>query len=473
MNKNSLFILLILFACTLVSYSQEDKVYTTERTDKAPRIDGLFDDSVWASMEWEGGFVQFEPNEGTEPTQRTLFKILYDDENIYVALKSLDTEPDKIEKKLSRRDAWEGDLAGLHFDSYFDKRTSFVFAVSAAGVKNDGFFSNDGEGFDDSWDPIWNVKTKVTFEGWNAEMKIPLSQLRFNNNENQIWGLEVVRGIYRTDELSLWNPISSKETGWVSQYGLLEGIKNIKPKRNIEIAPFVVTKYEKYEKEEGNPFKDGSDFRFDGGVDGKIGLTNDLTLDFANNPDFGQVEADPSEVNLSAFESYFQEKRPFFIEGNNITNFQLTLGDGPSSSDNLFYSRRIGRSPRGYPSVSGNEYVNMPENTRILGSFKLTGKTKNGWSIGVIESVTNKENAIIDNNGVRRKESVEPFTNYFIARLQKDINESNTIIGGMVTSTYRIINNENLKYLPTNAFTGGIDFTQYFKKKKVFYYSSI
>jgi len=462
------YIFILTFVVNLNIYSQNNDTYQTIRTDIAPEINGLFDDKAWERIEWTGEFTQFEPNEGSTPFQQTLFKILYDDNNIYVAIKSLDTEPDKIEKRLSRRDEWEGDLSGIHFDSYFDKRTSFVFAVSAAGVKNDGFFSNDGDGFDDSWDPIWYVKTKVTSEGWNAEMRIPLSQLRFNNNPEQIWGLEVVRSIFRHDELSLWKPISTKKSGWVSQYGQLKGIENIKPKRNIEIIPFIVTKLDKYNKVTNNPFADGSDFNFEGGIDGKIGITNNLTLDFAINPDFGQVEADPSEVNLTAYESYFSEKRPFFIEGNNITNFQLTPGDSPWSRDNLFYSRRIGKKPILYPHLNSGEYVKLPNTTRILGSFKLTGKTKKGWSIGIIESITNKENALIDDNINKRKEVIEPLTNYFITRIQKDINDGNTIIGGMITSTYRNINNKDLEVLPTHAFSGGLDFTQYFKKKKYF-----
>lgn len=466
MRQGIIFILFIFISFCL--HAQENKTYNTIRIKTAPEIDGNFDDEVWNLTKWEGNFIEFEPNEGEKPSQETYFKILYDDDNIYVAIRSLDKEPDKIEKRLSRRDEWEGDLAGVHFDSYFDKRTSFVFAVSAGGVKNDGFFVNDGDDFDGSWDPIWNVKTKVTSEGWNAEMEIPLSQLRFNKDESQVWGMEVVRSIFRVDELSLWSPISQNNPGWVSQYGQLHGIENVKPQKQIELAPFIVAKAEKYEKESGNPFSKGKEYDIEGGIDGKIGLTNDLILDFAINPDFGQVEADPSRVNLSAFESYFQEKRPFFIEGNNITNFQLTPGGSPSSRDNLFYSRRLGRSPHGYPEIEDHEFLKRPNNSRILGAFKVTGKTKNGWSIGVIESLTNSEISEIDNNGVIRKEAVEPMTNYFVARLQKDINKGNAIVGGMVTSTNRINKSSDLDFLPTTAVTGGLDFIQFFKEKKYF-----
>lgn len=450
------------------------KTYTTQRTDKAPRINGLFDDEAWQNANWVGDFTQYDPENEAPPSQRTEFAIIYDDVNIYVAIKAYDSEPEKIESRLTRRDEWQGDIAGIHFDSYYDKRTAFAFMVSAAGVKNDGFISNDNDDdFDDTWDPIWLVKTQIHAEGWNAEMLIPLSQLRFNDMEKQIWGLQVGRNIFRKDEWSIWKHIPRDAAGWVSRYGEMDGLENIKPMKQVEIAPFIVGSTELYEEEEGNPFADGTDLKANAGVDGKIGITNDLILDFTINPDFGQVEADPSQVNLSAFEVFFRERRPFFIEGNNITHFQLTPGDSPWSRDNLFYSRRIGRRPHGDPELADEEYMKYPDNTRILGAFKLTGKTQKGWSIGIIESITNREKAIIDNNGDRRKEVVEPLSNYFVARVQKDINKGNTLIGGMITSTYRDIQNEDLLFLPKSAITGGIDFTQYFKNRTYFITASL
>ncbi len=464
---NTLMLLLFFWATHLSA--QETKVYETSRTALTPRINGVFDDPVWQNANWQGDFTQHDPDNGAAPSQPTTFAILYDDDYLYVAIKAQDDEPEKIERRLSRRDSWEGDIVGIHLDSYFDRKTAFLFMVSAAGVKNDGFVANDNfDSFDGTWDPIWEVKTKITADGWNAEMKIPLSQLRFGEKEEQVWGMQIARNIFRKDEWSTWQFIDKKSSGWVSNYAELRGMNNIHPKKQVEIAPFVVTSAETYEKEAGNPFADGRDFSINTGIDGKIGLTNDLILDFAINPDFGQVEADPSEVNLTAFETFFQEKRPFFIEGNNITNFKLTFGDSPWSRDNLFYSRRIGRRPTGYPDLNEGEYAKIPINTRILGAFKLTGKTKDGWSIGIIESVTNREKAIIDNAGKRRKETVEPLTNYFIARLQKDLNDGNTIIGGMMTSTYRDIQNKDLLFLPKSAITGGMDFTQYFKDKTYF-----
>jgi hypothetical protein len=466
MKKTGLFVFILLLVSGI--NSQTIKIYNATRTLISPKIDGDTDEEPWNKLEWEGSFIQLEPHEGSEPSQQTLFKLIYDNDNIYVAIKCLETDPALINNRLSRRDEWEGDMAGVHFDSYHDKRTGFVFVVSASGVKNDCILNDETDSSDDSFDPVWYVKTKSRHDGWYAEFRIPLSQLRFSNNSDQVWGFNVVRSIYRNEEFSCWSPASKKNHGYVNQYGLLKGIQNIKPRKQIELAPFTVGKYESYEKEEGNPFADGSDISFDAGIDGKIGITNDIIMDFAINPDFGQVEADPSEINLSEFETYFQEKRPFFVEGKNITNFQLTMGDSPWSTDNLFYSRRIGRYPQLSPQLQDGEYSKIPQNTRILGAFKVSGKTKKGFSVGIIENLTNSTKALIDNNGTRRKEIVEPLTNYFITRVQKDFKKGNTLLGAMFTSTYRDLNDENKAYLPLSAITGGIDFTQYWKDKKYF-----
>ena len=223
------------------------------------------------------------------------------------------------------------------------------------------------------------------------------------------------------------------------------------------------------EKEEGNPFATGKKFAPKAGVDGKIALTNNLTLNFTVNPDFGQVEADPSEVNLSAFETYFPEKRPFFIEGKNIFDFSMTQGDGDDTRNLLFYSRRIGRQPQYYYDLLDNlqdgEYADIPSSTNILGSFKVSGKTANGLSVGIIESVNQNVKATVDLAGERRTTIVEPLTNYAVARLQRDFNKGETQIGGIFTSTNRIINDSHLEFLPNSAYSGGFDFTRNWKNK--------
>ena len=369
---------------------------------------------------------------------------------------------------MSRRDGFDGDWVEVNIDSYFDQRTAFSFTASVSGVKGDEAITNNGNNWDATWDPIWHLETSIDNKGWVAEIQIPFTQLRFSNNAEQIWGLQFTRRFFRKEELSNWQYIPQDEAGWVHHFGELRGIKGIQPKKQMEISPYVVSKMNTYEKKPGNPFADGRDYGYDIGLDGKIGVTNDFTLDFTINPDFGQVEADPSEVNLTAFESYFEEKRPFFIEGRNITDFQLSDGGNPFSSDNLFYSRRIGRSPHYYPELNDNEYADVPDRTRILGAAKLTGKTKNGLSLGFIESVTTQEKADVLRDGQKGKEMVEPWSNYFVGRLQKDMNEGNTILGGLITSTNRFNMTENLDYLNRNAYSGGIDFTQYWGEKKYY-----
>jgi len=428
-----------------------------------PVIDGLAVDSAWSKVPWEDNFIQRDPYENTKPSQKTAFKILYDDNNIYVLIRAYDSIPNKIDTRLSRRDDQQGDLVSIQFDSYFDKLTAFEFQVSAGGVKSDGMFIDDGNNEDMTWDPIWYVKTTVDKEGWIAEMKIPLSQLRFGKSEEQIWGLQVLRYIQRKEEYSCWQFIPRNSSGWVHNFGELHGIKNIKPKKQIEIQPYAVAKHETFEKEAGNPFMTGNKSSCTLGLDGKIGVTNDLTLDYTVNPDFGQVEADPSVVNLTGFETYYQEKRPFFIEGNNILSFQMTPGNNGFSSDNLFYSRRIGRPPQLSPD--GYDYVDIPESTAILGAFKLTGKTKKGLSVGVMESMTQNEYATTDIAGVQGKQIVEPFTNYCVSRIQRDFDKGTTRIGAMLTATDRDLSDPETKILNKEAYTGGLDFNHNWKDR--------
>ena len=448
----------------------QKRSYNTSRIiSDPPRIDGIFNESAWNIVEWSGDFTQRMPYENKPPSQKTQFKIIYDDDNLYVALRCFDTAPDSIVKRMSRRDGFEGDWIEVNIDSYHDLRTAFSFTVSASGVKGDEIITND-DNWDSSWDPIWYVKTNIDAEGWTAEMRIPLTQLRFGKQNEYIWGLQVNRRYYRKEERSSWQFVSPKATGWVHHFGDLYGIKDITPQKQKDIVPYAVGRYEHYEKEEDNPFADGKDFLGTVGVDGKIGVTNDLTLDFTVNPDFGQVEADPSEVNLTTFETKFNENRPFFIEGSNIFNFRLANGGGNLSNDNLFYSRRIGRTPGRSIDLEDNEYMKSPNNTTILGAFKLTGKTRKGWSIGVLESVTSRELAKIDLEGARRKEEIEPFTNYFATRLQKDMNNSNTRIGAMFTATNRNLSELELaNTMHRSVYTGGIDFNHQWKDKTYYF----
>lgn len=467
MNRCSIFLFFIFSISILISIftgavwgDSKTKIYDAKRLEHdKPKIDGRLDDAAWKTTGWGSGFIQKTPSEGDKPTFDTTFKILYDKKHLYVGIRALDNEPAKIERRMTRRDEKEGDWVEITLDSYGDNRTGFSFSVNASGVKKDELVSGDGDNRDASWDPIWHAKVAIDGKGWTAEIKIPFSQLRFGNKKSHTWGLYVSRFLHREQEQSEWKLVPRDANGFVSWFGQLRGLKDIKSRRPIELLPYIVGQLDTYKKEEGNRFADGTDWNLTGGLDGKIGITNDLTLDFTINPDFGQVEADPSEVNLTAYETFFQEKRPFFIEGRNILDYKVSIGDGRSFRDNLFYSRRIGKTPYHYPRTGANEYADVPGKTSILGAFKLTGKTRSGLSIGILESITAKENAEIDGPGQRRTETVEPLTNYFVLRMQKDFNQGNSSLGGIFTATNRDLKGEDhLKGLHSAAYTGGLDF---------------
>ena len=458
----------LLFSISVLADNKEKvkKIYKTQKIENSsPVIDGRLTEGIWQDAEKSGEFVQFEPESGAAPAEKTEFAILYDDNNIYVGIWAWDTQASEISRRMSRRDNVEGDLVGVDFDSYHDLRTSFGFWVSASGVKMDRIMSGNGDTEDDTWDPIWFVKTHIGSDGWTAEMKIPLSQLRFEKDSKGAWGMNVIRFIFRNEEVSLWSPIPKDASGFVHMFGELHGIEGVEARKQYDFTPYTVASTERYEAEEGNPFATGTDYKYSAGLDAKIGVTNNMILDLSVNPDFGQVEADPSQVNLTAYETFFEEKRPFFIEGRSILSMPLMIGDGDLANENLFYTRRIGRRPHGEPDLDGNEYTTMPSFTRILGAAKLSGKTENGWSIGALETVTRPEKAEIDNEGERRYETIEPLTNYFIGTVGKDLNEGNTVIGGLITATNRKLEDTNLDYLHSSAYTGGLDFTQYLKDR--------
>ena len=467
MKRTLISVLLLSFLIpATIAQESEKKQYKATRLTAAPVIDGILNDEAWKEGTWSDNFTQNRPYNGKPATQNTEFKILFDEDNLYVAIKCYDTSPDSIVNRLTRRDQADGDLAGIILDSFHDLRTGFLFGVSSSGVKYDQMFTDDGQSQSSSWDPNWWVKTSINKEGWIAEMKIPFSQVRFDKNSGDVWGLDIARIIYRKDEQAFWQHIPRDAPGFIHLMGELSGLEQIKPRKIFDVTPYGVAKMETFKAEPGNPFRDkGRKPGLNGGLDAKIGVTNNMTMDLTINPDFGQVEADPSEVNLSAYETFFSEKRPFFIEGNNITNFNLGLGNGDVGNDNLFYSRRIGRKPQRDPAVSDGSFTDIPIATTILGAAKLTGKTKNGLSLGFIEAVTAEEKAKIDNEGERTYETVEPLTNYFVGRVQRDFKEGRTILGGILTSTNRNLDANLADYMHKSAYSGGIDFTQYTKNK--------
>ncbi len=431
-----------------------------------PVIDGYIDEDVWTHGEWYGGFTQHEPNNGAVPTQNTEFMIAYDKDYLYAAFKLYDTEPEKIITRVTRRDNIQGDWVAIGVDSYFDKRTAFIFTLSASGSKMDMVMTENGDREDSNWDPIWWGKSHRTAYGWSAEFKIPLNQLRFNKDDELTWGLQVARYIHRNQETDFWQHVPKDAPGFVHMFGVLTGLRGLTPKRQVEVMPYVVTKTERFRPEAGNPFRTGKLNGINAGLDAKVGLTNNFTLDLTVNPDFGQVEADPAVVNLTAFETYFEEKRPFFVEGGNLLTFPLMFGDGDLASNNLFYSRRIGRSPQLYPNLNDNEYASIPSNATILGAAKITGRTSNGMSVGLVESITGNTYALIDSAGYRSHDMVEPLTNYTVASLKKEFNDGNTVISGMATAANRSLNEIIQDHYHRNAFSGGIDLLHLWANKK-------
>ncbi|WP_299116190.1 DUF5916 domain-containing protein [uncultured Winogradskyella sp.] len=449
------------------------RVYTTKPVKQnPPTIDGVLNDEAWNAVEWTTDYTEFQPDVGTPPTEQTKMKIVYDDKNLYVAFKCYQKDPGTIEKRMGRRDDFPGDWVEINLGSYNDDRTGFSFTISASGVKGDEFISNNGN-FDSSWNPIWYTNTNIDEEGWTAEMRIPLSQLRFGNEQEQVWGLQSTRRYFNNEERSTWQPLEANPPGWVSEFGELRGLIGLKPQKQLEIQPYTVAQLDTYQAEPGNPFRDGSDAKITGGLDAKIGITNDLTLDLTINPDFGQVDADPGAIALDGFEIFFQERRPFFVENKNVFDFRLGGG-----ADNVFFSRRIGRTPQGFTTADRDfgEYEDIPNFSTILGAAKFSGKTKDGWAVGVLESITAKEYADIELDerpdvinglpqvGEEREELVEPFTNYFVTRVQKDFNDRNSYIGGIFTATNRNIE-DSVSFLHKSAYSGGLDFRHNWKDR--------
>jgi len=438
------------------------RTYTTTRLSTAkPVIDGKLDDDCWETGEWGGDFTQWIPKEGAKPSQETQFKILYDDKNLYVAIRAFDKEPQKISRKGGRRDLLIGEQAGVNFDSYHDHRTGFEFSVTAAGQKVDLILTNPMEA-DFNWNAVWYVKTGLEDSAWVAEYEIPLSQLRYSKDKEQVWGMHVWRWVDRLSEESDWEPQSSTSPGMLYLFGELHGIKDLPKSRRIEIMPYSLGKLKTFEKVSQNPFaKNGNSLMGNVGLDAKVGLSSNFTADLTVNPDFGQVESDPSVMNLTAFETLYEEKRPFFLEGKNI--FKFELGDA-----NLFYTRRIGHTPVYHPELEANQYIDYPDNTSILSAVKISGKSKNGLAVGVLHSLTAGENAKLSTNGIKKDLQVEPLTSYTVGRVQQDYNEGTTVLGGIITATNRFINDPYLEFQNQNAFTGGVDLLHQWNKKEFY-----
>ncbi|MBN1153582.1 carbohydrate binding family 9 domain-containing protein [candidate division KSB1 bacterium] len=430
------------------------------RTAEKIIIDGLLDETVWKNQYCIDKFVQREPIEYDSPSEPTEVRVAYDDEAIYIAARMYDSAPDSIIARLGRRDSWPSSDQFLVFvDSYHDRSSGFYFSINAAGTQADGILLND-DWDDNSWDGIWKGCANIDDKGWTAELKIPYSQLRFNKEEHYVWGINFKRVIQRKNETNYLTFTPKDGSGFVSRFVDLIGIENISPPKHIEFQPYLRTKAEYTNPDRGDPFDDGTNYDPGVGIDMKIGLGNAITLDATINPDFGQVEVDPAVVNLSDVETFYQEKRPFFLEGVSIFNF------GVGGSNNYldlnwpgmdaFYSRRIGRSPSG--SLPDYDYASVPDGTRILGAAKLSGKMGKKWNFGMIHALTAAEKATIQYEGTTSTLEVEPAAYYGILRGQRDFNQRAQGLGFISTLTQRQL---SAHVPPTDfndkAFTFGLD----------------
>lgn len=432
--------------CLEVSAGSSEKKIVGVRTTTPPSIDGLLSDSVWSSATSGSSFTQFDPVEGAAPTESTAVRILYDDDGLYVGIMMYDSRPKMIRRQLTRRDRpSEADRISVTIDSYHDHLTAFNFSVNVSGVQTDGIISSDGVIYDTNWDAVWESATRVGSRGWSAELKIPFSALRFPPRKKYQWGINFRRYISRKKETDEWVMIPHRQVGTISKIGHLAGVENINPPAHVELLPYVLSRQLYQPTAAIEDEKEKLEGRF--GVDMRYGVTSTATLNATFNPDFGQVEADQAVLNLTTFETFYPEKRPFFQEGSQIFDFG-TAFDGIGMR--LFYSRRIGLQPSYQPSA-GEQLLNLPKKTTILGAGKLTAHTASGLTVGVLEAVTDEEKATVaTSTGQIARRIAAPLSNFSVLRIKKDVLENSTI-GGMLTAVNR------RKHLPSQ--TGGLDWS--------------
>lgn len=439
----------MLLACLSAKASTmgEAREYRALRTATPPRIDGVPDEPVWKLAPEIADFAQQEPDTGSAPTERTVVRVLYDDAAIYVAAWMHDAHP--VTSKLARRDSFlSADWFAVYLDTHHDHRSAAMFRVNPAGVQRDAqVIESDDE--DRSWDAVWDSAAVIGPGGWTAEMRIPYSQLRFPDRPHHVWGINFHREISRNNEYTRLVHVPRNESAFVARFAHLTGIEDIEPPRRLELLPYGVARTRvEASRAPDDPFANDGAIEIDGGLDAEYGLGSNLTLSLTLNPDFGQVEADPAELNLTEFELFFPERRPFFLEGAELFAFE---------GIDLLYSRRIGRAPQG--SLSNAEFEDLPEQTTILGALKLTGRTAGGWRVGVLDAVTREESAQFRAGGSEQSVTVEPAANYFAGRLSRDLGQSGRV-GMMLTRVRRDVPS----HLPLHdsAYSGGIDGVHYF-----------
>ena len=412
--------------------------------DKPPQLDGILDDDIWKTAPLHEDFRQRDPDEGKPASQRTTFQVAYDDEAVYFAVMCYDREPDKIVSRLVRRDDYaESDKVQIILDPHYNRQRGFSFTVYPSGSVIDGITGGGGRnGWNNAWDGVWEAKTRIHKNGWAVECKIPFYMFRFSPKDKYTWGLQVEREISRRKERAHWRLIKKSEPGWISHFGDLVGIENIKPSRHLELIPYAMGR---------TTLNSKADLWGSVGGDVQYGITTGTTLNATINPDFGQVEADPATLNLSAYEEYFEERRPFFVKGSSIFNFG-------KEENQFFYSRRIGRQPRHFEIPNGATELSRPEATTILGAAKIVGRTNSNTSFGIMEAVTAPEYAQIKEKGKSHDHLIAPLTNYFVGRVAQDVLEGNSRVGLVTTAVNRQSSNA--------AYVGGLDWDLKFAKER-------
>jgi hypothetical protein len=435
---------------------------TAVRRRTAIVLDAKLDDDAWKDAQVVTDFTQVDPDQGKPGSQRTEMRILYDDDALYIGARMFDTEGRAgVRTSLVRRDQqFNSDYIEIVIDGFHDHLGRAFFDLNPSGSRQDQL----GMGTsccDSGWDPVWDAATSIDDDGWSAEIRIPLSQLRFSKDPVQTWGLQLRRFIQRRNEYTQWAYWAKNEPGGPQRFGHLTGLEFKKAQtKHLELLPYAVAKTKNVAFTPGDPFNDGSVQSSRVGLDLRYLLSSNLTLDATFNPDFGQVEVDPAVVNLSAFETSFPEKRPFFIANSGVFNyggFNCYFCSNVSSLS-AFYSRRIGRSPTGADIAYGKgPYVDMPDASEILGAAKITGRTSNGWTVGVLNAVTGKANAHVQTaTGTRFDQEVEPLTNYFVGRVKKDLQGGNLVVGGIATSVLRKMDDTFAPRLNSHSeFVGG------------------
>lgn len=454
---------LVLFFCML-SISGAAKMDTISvhavRTEKPPRIDGILDDAVWQTAIPIDRFTQKDPDEFAKPTQGSEVRVLYDDKHLYVGARLYDSAPDSIVGCLVRRDyGIDSDGFWVDLDPYLSRRSGYYFALDPTGSLYDGVLYNDSWE-DNSWDGVWHGKTSIDSLGWCAEFMIPFSQLRFQKSDSMVWGVNFWRWVTRRHETTYLSFAPRNESGFVSRFPKLYGLKDVPTPRYVELLPYVRGKARFRQTLHQDPFNNDAEFNGTAGLDAKIGLSPNLVLDATVNPDFGQVEVDPAVVNLTDVETYFDEKRPFFMEGSR--NFDFGTGGSTTynsfnwSDPTFFYSRRIGRTPQG--RLPYYDFAEVPDGTRILGAGKVTGTLGGNWNVGSIHGVTAREFADVKLNDDRAEFEIEPATYYTVNRALKEFGGGFRGLGGILTATHRMFDDETLEdQLNSNAFVGGVD----------------